>query len=96
MSNTDRSGGTRVAIILLAIVSVVLAVVFAVNKLGEEKPTEQADLSGYGISEPTQYGGTSGSDDVIYEDDGTTEMDSIPNEAVSGGDVSGTDVGAAQ
>ena len=82
----------RVAIIFLAIVSIVLAAVHVVGLTkdeGDDRP--QADLSVYG-SEPE----VSQSDGLIFDDDATMEMDSIPNDAMtSGADVSGADVVSA-
>ncbi len=77
----------RVVLIFLAIVSVVLAVVHIIG-LTKGEDAAQADLSEYG-SQPE----VSESDGLIFDDDATLEMDSIPNSAmVSGADVSMTDV----
>ena len=93
----SKSSTMRVALIFLAIASVVLGVVQVIRLSGsseEDKP--QADLSGYGTQTDTEN-----SDGLIFEDDATMEMDSIPNEAmtsgtdVSGADVSGTDTSSA-
>jgi len=80
----------RIAIIFLAIVSVVLAAIHIVGLAGDSSEGDdvQTDLSGYGDTSST-----SNSDGLIYEDDGTVEMDSIPNDAMtSGSDTSGSDV----
>ncbi len=78
----------RVAIIFLAIASVVLSVVHILKLSGSAEETPQADLSQYGTE--TDYGA---SDELIYDDDSTVEMESIPNDAVvSGADVSAADV----
>lgn len=82
----------RVALIFLAIVSVVLAAIHIMGLVGSEEETPQTDLSGYGTQEDV-----AGSNDLIITDDGTVEMDSIPNDAMtSGADVSGTDAGGAE
>lgn len=92
--NENKNSVIRVVLILGAILSIVLAVItfFHLSDGAEEDDAPQADLSGYGEStEPTDY-----SDGLIFEDDSTVEMDSIPNDAItSGGDVSGTDVSAS-
>lgn len=91
--NEKKNSVIRVALILMAVLSVVLAAVQIVRS-GDEKPEDnpQADLSGYGESTPTDdYSG-----DLVYDDESTLEMDSIPNDAMtSGGDVSGADVSAS-
>lgn len=84
---SNNSGIARIIIIVLAIASLVLAVVH-VNSLrseGGSGQTIQNDISDYGNEQL-------GSDDIYYEDDGTLEMDSIPNGVLtSGSDLSASD-----
>lgn len=84
----------RVVLIFLAIVSVVLAVIHVVRLTGENSNIDdaQTDLSGYGTLTPEND-----SDQILYDDDNTVEMESIPNGAMTSGSdaASGSDVSAA-
>ncbi len=91
---SNKYSTTRVVIVLLAILSVVLAVVCVLknSKNTEDKP--QSDLSDYGNDIPSVDQGDGG---LVFDDDGTVEMDSIPNDAiVSGGDAASASTSDAQ
>ena len=91
---SNKNSTTRVVLVLMAILSVVLAVVCVLktDKNVEEKP--QSDLSDYGNDIPSVDQGDGG---LVFEDDGTVEMDSIPNDAVpSGGDAAPASTADAQ
>lgn len=79
---SNKNSTTRVVLVLMAILSVVLAVVCVLktDKNVEEKP--QSDLSDYGNDIPSVDQGDGG---LIFDDDGTVEMDSIPNDAIPSG-----------
>jgi len=87
---SNKNSTIRVVLILMAILSVVLAVVCALKlEKNVVEDTPQSDLSDYGSEIPSVEQG----DGLIYDDDGTVEMDSIPNGVLtSGADVaSGAD-----
>lgn len=90
---SNKYSTTRVVLVLMAILSVVLAVVCVLNtdKNVEDKP--QSDLSDYGNDIPSVDQG----DGLVFDDDGTVEMDSIPNDAMtSGGDAAPASTADAQ
>ena len=61
------------------------------DKNVEEKP--QSDLSDYGNEIPSVDQGDGG---LVFDDDGTVEMDSIPNDAISGSDAAPASTADAQ
>jgi len=83
----NKNSTTRVALVLMAILAVILAVVCILRTEKTVEEDTQSDLSGYGTEDPSVNQGAAG---LIFEDDATVEMDSIPNDAMitSGGDVS--------
>lgn len=82
---SNKSSTTRMVIVLMAIVSVVLAVVCILRTEKTVEEDTQSDLSGYGTEIPSV---DQGDDGLIFDDDATVEMDSIPNDAMtSGGDA---------
>lgn len=83
----------KAIIIILAVLCAGLFSLYAVTSLSPDDDTDSGNLSGYG-SDNTQNGyfddnvvanGNDGS--YTITDDNTVEMDSIPNDAVSGSDV---------
>ncbi|MBQ9993671.1 MAG: hypothetical protein IJP17_03060 [Clostridia bacterium] len=80
---------TKIVIIVLAVVCIILAGVFAYTSLSSCTPDsgagEAGDIADYGMEEtPDQSGEVTSTADgtlITDEDDGTVEMDSIPNEA---------------
>ncbi len=88
----NKNSIIRMVLILMAVASVVLAAVQVVRLSNKEENNDvpQTDLSGYGSEDDSSM---DSGDGVIIEDDGTLEMDSIPNGLLTSGSdaVSGTD-----
>jgi|GEM_PF-1705302 len=91
----NKNSIIRMVLILLAIAAVVLTVVQVIrlSDSGDDQP--QADLSGYG-SQTDDIPSVSQSDGLYFEDDGTMEMDSIPNDALTSGADAAPDMGDAE
>lgn len=87
-----NKGLVKTVIIILAVISIALMAFYAVKKLGDTSPSTgaltQGDIANYGQEESVDnsssmdtdsyFTPTSGSD-ILISDNGTVEMDSIPN-----------------
>lgn len=84
-----NQGLTKTIIIILAVVCIGLIALYAVKNLGDDSPSTgamtQGDIANYGQEESVDNSGgdtyftpSSGSD-ILISDNGTVEMDSIPN-----------------
>lgn len=87
-----NKGLVKTVIIILAVVSIALMVLYAVKQLGDDSPSTgaltQGDIANYGqeesldnsssLNDDSYFTPTSGGD-ILISDNGTVEMDSIPN-----------------
>jgi len=87
----NKNSVIRMILILLAVASVVLTAFQVIKLTGKEEDTPQTDLSGYGSEDDSSI---ESGDGVIIEDDGTLEMDSIPNGLLTSGSDAVSDADA--